>query len=50
MAATSKSVPEQVVDVQTALAGKHAGFRPVHAKGVVSHAPARLPSAGVAAE
>ena len=37
MAATSsvKSVAEQIVDVQRALAGPHPGYRPVHAKGIV---------------
>jgi catalase len=37
MAANSsvKSVPEQIVDVQRAIAGPHPGFRPVHAKGIV---------------
>ncbi len=30
-----KSVPEQIFDVQRALAGPHPGFRPVHAKGIV---------------
>lgn len=37
MAAPSqgKSIEEQVVDIQRAVAGPHPGFRPVHAKGVV---------------
>src|SRR5579872_6860925 len=37
MAASSsvKSVPEQIVDVQQALAGRHPGYRTAHAKGIV---------------
>jgi catalase len=31
----SKSIHEQIVEVQRALAGPHAGYRPVHAKGIV---------------
>src|SRR5271154_514661 len=32
---SAKSVAEQIVDVQRAIAGPHPGFRTVHAKGIV---------------
>jgi catalase len=35
MSSSNPGVPEQIVDVQRTLAGKHPGFRPVHAKGIV---------------
>jgi catalase len=34
-ASPAKSVEEQIVDTQRALAGPHPGFRPVHAKGLM---------------
>jgi len=34
-ASPARSVEEQIVDIQRALAGPHPGFRPVHAKGLM---------------